>query len=157
MKRILCGMLTLTTLLLGCGSAMAEGTASGHRLLYQGHGSLRIVTKEGKVIYIDPFAGEGYDAAAQTKLSGNTVAQTRAWFETNNPVLRDGQYGKETGSNYIKIGDGTTAWNNLPYVCMPDGYISIEVDDGQGGYEEYGGTALVLEVYDDTQQDYVEV
>ena len=64
MKRILCGMLTLTTLLLGCGSAMAEGTASGHRLLYQGHGSLRIVTKEGKVIYIDPYAGEGYDLPA---------------------------------------------------------------------------------------------
>ena len=100
---------------------------------------------------------EGYDTAAQTKLSGNTVAQTRAWFETNNPVLRDGQYGRETGSNYIKIGDGTTAWNSLPYVCMPDGYISIEVDDGQGGYEEYGGTTMVLEVYDETQGAYVEV
>ena len=34
------------------------------KLLYQGHGSLRITTSEGKVIYIDPYAGEGYDAAA---------------------------------------------------------------------------------------------
>lgn len=33
-------------------------------LLYQGQGSLRIVTGEGKVIYIDPFAGDGYDLAA---------------------------------------------------------------------------------------------
>ena len=33
-------------------------------ILYQGHGSLRITTAEGKVIYIDPYAGEGYDAAA---------------------------------------------------------------------------------------------
>lgn len=33
-------------------------------LLYQGHGSLRLTTDSGKVIYIDPFAGEGYDAPA---------------------------------------------------------------------------------------------
>ena len=55
-------MLSLSVLLLG--SASAEGAVSGHRLLYQGHGSLRIVTAEGKVIYIDPYAGEGYDLSA---------------------------------------------------------------------------------------------
>ena len=33
-------------------------------LLYQGHGSLRMTTDGGKVIYIDPFAGEGYDLPA---------------------------------------------------------------------------------------------
>ena len=33
-------------------------------LLYMGHASLRIVTTEGKVIYIDPFAGEGYHLKA---------------------------------------------------------------------------------------------
>lgn len=33
-------------------------------LLYQGHGSLRVVTDTGTVIYIDPFAGEGYDLPA---------------------------------------------------------------------------------------------
>ena len=64
MKRVLCGVLSLSMLLLGCGSAIAESTLSGHKLLYQGHGSLRIVTKEGKVIYIDPYAGEGYDLPA---------------------------------------------------------------------------------------------
>ena len=57
------GILSLVMFLLGCGSA-AAGEASGHRLLYQGHGSLRIVTKEGKVIYIDPYTGEGYDLPA---------------------------------------------------------------------------------------------
>jgi len=30
------------------------------KLLYQGHASLRITSKEGKVLYVDPFAGEGY-------------------------------------------------------------------------------------------------
>ena len=64
MKKTLCGILSLTLLLVGCGSAVAEGESTGHKLLYQGHGSLRIVTCEGKVIYIDPYAGEGYDLPA---------------------------------------------------------------------------------------------
>lgn len=34
------------------------------KLLYQGHASVRITTAEGKVIYVDPFAGEGYDLPA---------------------------------------------------------------------------------------------
>lgn len=33
-------------------------------LYYQGHASLRIVTREGKVIYVDPYAGDGYDLPA---------------------------------------------------------------------------------------------
>ena len=64
MKRTLCGILSLAILLLCCAPAIAESAPSGHRLLYQGHGSLRIVTCEGKVIYIDPYAGEGYDLPA---------------------------------------------------------------------------------------------
>lgn len=63
MKKALSGLLSLSLLLLGCGSAMAEESSPG-TLLYQGHGSLRIVTGEGKVIYIDPYAGEGYDLPA---------------------------------------------------------------------------------------------
>ena len=34
------------------------------RILYQGHGSLRLTTAAGKVIYIDPYAGGGYEPAA---------------------------------------------------------------------------------------------
>ena len=64
MKKALCGILTLVLFLTGCGFALAESAPSGHKLLYQGHGSLRIVTEEGKVIYIDPYAGDGYDLPA---------------------------------------------------------------------------------------------
>ena len=64
MKRALGIMLSLAVLLTGCGLAEAESAPAGHRLLYQGHGSLRIVTGEGKVIYVDPYAGEGYDLPA---------------------------------------------------------------------------------------------
>ena len=38
------------------------------KLLYQGHASLRITTSKGKIIYIDPYAGEGYDKPADMVL-----------------------------------------------------------------------------------------
>ena len=42
-------------------TAESVGPAS---LLYQDHASIRITSAEGKVIYIDPYAGEGYDKPA---------------------------------------------------------------------------------------------
>ncbi len=45
-------------------NALGLGEAELARLLYQGQGSIRIVTPEGKVIYIDPYAGSGYDLSA---------------------------------------------------------------------------------------------
>ena len=44
-------------------------------LLYMGHASLRIVTGEDKVIYIDPFAGSGYDMTA------DLILQTHDHFD----------------------------------------------------------------------------
>ena len=38
------------------------------KLLYQGHGSYRITAADGRVIYIDPYAGEGYDKPADILL-----------------------------------------------------------------------------------------
>ena len=34
------------------------------KLLYQGHGSYRLTTNDERVIYVDPFAWEGYDIPA---------------------------------------------------------------------------------------------
>ena len=42
----------------------AETVPGPAELLYQGQASIRIVTDEGKVIYIDPYVGEGYDLPA---------------------------------------------------------------------------------------------
>ena len=55
--------------LFGCSNKAATEPAEikaplGFSLLYQGHASLRITTAEGKVIYIDPASGEGYDLPA---------------------------------------------------------------------------------------------
>ena len=38
------------------------------KLLYQGHGSFRLTTDGGAVIYIDPYAGGGYDKPADAIL-----------------------------------------------------------------------------------------
>jgi 2'-5' RNA ligase len=37
-------------------------------LLYQGHGSYRLTANDGRVIYVDPYAGGGYDAPADVIL-----------------------------------------------------------------------------------------
>ena len=34
------------------------------KLLYQGHGSYRLTADDGRIIYVDPFAGTGYDKPA---------------------------------------------------------------------------------------------
>ena len=34
------------------------------KLLYQGHGSFRLTSNDGAVVFIDPFMGTGYDAPA---------------------------------------------------------------------------------------------
>jgi len=38
------------------------------KLLYQGHGSYRITAQDGRIIYVDPYAGEGYDVPADIVL-----------------------------------------------------------------------------------------
>ncbi len=39
------------------------------KMLYQGHGSYRFVLNDGTVVYVDPFAGDGYDLPADLILS----------------------------------------------------------------------------------------
>ena len=38
------------------------------KLLYQGHGSFRLTTGDGVVVFIDPYVGEGYDIPADIVL-----------------------------------------------------------------------------------------
>ena len=36
-------------------------------------------------------------------------------WQTVNPILANGEFGKEIDTGRIKNGDGITAWNDLPY------------------------------------------
>ena len=103
MKKLLSIFLTLCLLMIGVGAAMGEAPVEGHRLLYQGHASLRIVTREGRVIYVDPYAGEGYDLTADLILvshghpdhSAVELIQNRSEdcrVITNTDALVDGEY-----------------------------------------------------------------
>lgn len=56
-------------------------------ILYQGHGSLRITSPEGTVIYVDPFMGKGYDKPA------DLILVTHQHFDhakTGKPAKKDG-------------------------------------------------------------------
>lgn len=44
---------------------------------------------------------------------------TEAEWESVNPTLADGEYGYEKDTKRSKIGDGSTAWNDLDYLDVP--------------------------------------
>jgi hypothetical protein len=55
---------------------------------------------------------------------------TAAAWASANPVLSAGEPGFETDTKKLKLGDGTTAWNNLPYFRVDGGEL---VGGGGGG------------------------
>ena len=73
------------------------------KILYQGHGSLRLTTDEGTVVYVDPFAGEGYEEPADVILVSHEHHDHNATeLVTKKPgciilrasdLLKDGKYG----------------------------------------------------------------
>lgn len=88
-------------------------------ILYQGHGSFRLTTSEGSVIYIDPYAGEGYDRPADLVLVShehhdhNAVELVKRKEDGKilraGDVLKDGVY-QEIRACGVKI-KGTQAYN----------------------------------------------
>ena len=80
-----------------------EETPAAPTLLYMGQGSLRIVTGEGRVIYIDPYSGDGYDLPADLILvthghfdhNGLDLIQSRnedCRIITQNEAIADGEH-----------------------------------------------------------------
>jgi len=56
---------------------------------------------------------------------------TAAALASINEVLYSGEYCVETDTGRVKLGDGATPWNDLPY-CIPGGYdLSAGLTDGQ--------------------------
>lgn len=63
--------------------------------------------------------------------------QSVVWTSTN-PVLYNGEVGWEIDTRRGKLGDGSTAWNDLPYlnsvlsVAGREGHVTLDVDDVAG-------------------------
>lgn len=72
------------------------------KLLYQGHGSFRITTDENIVIYVDPYAGRGYDLPADIILVthqhmdhnqiGMVAKKKNCRIIQNFDAIKDGKY-----------------------------------------------------------------
>lgn len=50
-------------------------------------------------------------------------------WEANNPVLAFGEFGFDTENRFLKVGDGTSAWKDLPSIHV-EGYWTKEDDLG---------------------------
>lgn len=58
---------------------------------------------------------------------------TASNWSIKNPVLLAGEIGIESDTYHLKAGDGSTAWNNLPYLRGPiDTNISVSVEPSDG-------------------------
>ena len=131
------------------------------KLLYQGHGSLRLTSNSGTVVYIDPYAGEGYDKPADLIM---VTHQHHDHNEINLPAhandceiiqnmdaLKGGEYRKFTVKD-INI-EATEAYNRNHHKNECVGYL-VSVD----GILIYfaGDTAQTkqMETFADRQIDY---
>ena len=110
------------------------------------------------------------------------IVNTRDNWYKSNPVLLDGEIGLEklppsNKSNYaIKIGDGITDWNHLPYIafenagnmlvqsCTQAEYDAMEKHDEKTVYyvtDEYGkvhrylGNIEIFSIVETTADDYI--
>lgn len=60
--------------------------------------------------------------ATQIKLRRGTAAQ----WTLSNPTISQGEAGFEVDTNKLKIGDGTTAWVDLPYIYSPPAPVDLD-------------------------------
>lgn len=56
---------------------------------------------------------------------GNSASWT-----SKNPTLLRGEVGLEMDTKKFKVGDGTTAWNSLPYWCDTADSADVTIIDG---------------------------
>jgi len=109
------------------------------KLLYMGHASIRITTAEGKVIYIDPFAGEGYEPAADLILVTHDHYDHNALdrVENRNPDCRiitwadalEGGAHQSFDLGYVKVESVEAGYNAYHDSQVCTGYI-LTLSDG---------------------------
>ena len=113
------------------------------KLLYMGQASIRITTKEGKVIYIDPYVGDGYEPAADLILvthshydhngvdkveHRNADCQIITWKE----ALKDGEH-QTFDLGYLTVEAVEAGYNSWHDVKECVGYV-LTLSDGVSVY-----------------------
>jgi L-ascorbate metabolism protein UlaG (beta-lactamase superfamily) len=83
------------------------------QLYYQGHGSYRIASKDGHVLYLDPFAGDGYDVPADLIL---VTHQHQDHNHVDKPARKPG----------CKVISNVEALAGGAYQSFDEGWVCIE-------------------------------
>lgn len=72
-------------------------------------------------------------------------SDTAANWTSANPTLSQGEIGLETDTRYMKVGNGTQAWNSLAYVgvfgTVAAGAVTMAVSDKSANYTIVSGDA----------------
>jgi len=105
------------------------------KLYYQGHGSLRLTSADGTVIYLDPYAGDGYDIPADIilvthqhddhKQIGLITQKPGCSVITNAEALEGGKHNTFTIGNIVIEAVEAGNKNHNPAECV--GFI-VTVD-----------------------------
>ncbi|MBQ9605354.1 MAG: MBL fold metallo-hydrolase [Firmicutes bacterium] len=104
-----------------------------NKLLFQGHGCVRLITAEGKVIYLDPFAGGGYDKPADlilithshfdhTQTQKIAVKNPGCRLITNAEALQNGKH-QSFDLGYVKVEAVEAGYNKNHSASECVGYI----------------------------------
>ncbi|NLJ90722.1 MAG: hypothetical protein GX323_07450, partial [Clostridiales bacterium] len=80
---------------------------------------------------------------------------TAAQWQQANPVLLDGEFAIEKDTRKFKIGDGTTAWNDLPYATQ--GETGLQGPMGKSIQYIWSGTQLGIRVEGESTYQYVDL
>jgi L-ascorbate metabolism protein UlaG (beta-lactamase superfamily) len=82
------------------------------KLYYQGHGSYRFTTGDSRVIYLDPYAGDGYDTAA------DLILVTHGHSDHNQTQLVPQKPGCRIITNEDALDGGTHASFNVDGIAI---------------------------------------
>jgi L-ascorbate metabolism protein UlaG (beta-lactamase superfamily) len=105
------------------------------KLLYQGHGSFRLTANDNRVVYVDPFAGKGYEEPADVILithqhgdhnkAAMCAKNTGCWVISNKEALAGGKHNNfDIGGIFIQAVEARNLMHS-PKKCV--GYI-ITID-----------------------------
>jgi hypothetical protein len=70
---------------------------------------------------------------------------TASQWTSTNPILASGELGYETDTGFAKIGNGTTAWNSLPYSLAGGDISSVTAGTGLSGGGTTGAVTLSID------------